>query len=711
MSTGAKQLAKSDSDSKVSKVELPPSVLHHKHLLFNRELSWLEFNHRVLEEAQDEIHPLLERLKFLSIFSSNLDEFFMIRVSGLQEQLDEGGSELSLEGATPAEQLKEITARLKPLVEEQTRCLTDDVLPKLAAEGIQIVPYKSLTKEERLALDEYFTENVFPVLTPQAVDPSHPFPYMSNLSLNLGVLVEPAEDPGIQLPSIMWRAQRFVRIKIPPVIPHLVPVPNAKSKFTFVGELIAANIAALFPGRRVGKPQLFRVTRDADMEFREDEASDLLQVMREHLHRRRFGAAVRLEVTASMPEKMLNYLMSALELSEDDVYVIKGPLNIPDMMALYGLDRPELKDKPLPSNLPAPLKDKKSVFAAIKQEDILLHHPYTSYSTVTDFIREAAQDENVLAIKMCLYRTGKDSPIIQSLMEASERGKQVTVLVELKARFDEENNMEWAKRLERAGVHVVYGLLGLKTHCKLALVIRREKERLRRYVHVATGNYNPTTSRIYTDVGLLTADKKIGADASELFNFLTGCSLQSKYRRLLVAPVNLRERMMELISREIAHQQKGRPARIIAKINSLTDTDIIRVLYEASQEGLPIDLIVRGVCILRPGVPGLSETITVRSIVGRFLEHSRIFYFLNGGDEDIYIGSADWMRRNLDRRVEVVTPVNAEPLKRVLKDEILDSYLRDNMKARLLLPDNSYSRVEPEQDQESFNCQEYFQHP
>lgn len=711
MSTGAKILTQPESVSEVQKLELPQSLLHQKHLLFNRELSWVEFNRRVLEEALDESHPLLERLKFLSIFSSNLDEFFMIRVSGLQEQLDEGPGELSLEGATPAEQLKEIAERLKPLVAEQTRCLTDDVLPKLAVEGIQITPYKNLTKEERQALDEYFTENVFPVLTPQAVDPSHPFPYMSNLSLNLGLMIEPAEDPGIKLPGVMWKMPRFVRIKIPPVVPHLVPVPGSTSKFTFLGELIAANIGALFPGRRVGKPQLFRVTRDADIEFREDEASDLLQVMREHLHRRRFGAAVRLEVTASMPEKMLTYLMSALELSQEDVYVIKGPLNIPDMMTLYGLDRPELKDKPLQVNLPAPLKEKKSVFAAIRGQDILLHHPFTSYTTVTDFIRTAAHDPHVLAIKMCLYRTGKDSPIIQSLMEASELGKQVTVLVELKARFDEENNMEWARRLERAGVHVVYGLLGLKTHCKLALVIRREKERLRRYVHVATGNYNPTTSRIYTDIGLLTADKRIGADATELFNFLTGCSLQSKYRRLLVAPVNLRERMMELISRETLHQKRGRPAHIIAKINSLTDTEIIRALYEAAQEGVRIDLIVRGICILRPGIPGLSETIAVRSVVGRFLEHSRIFYFLNGGDEDLYIGSADWMRRNLDRRVEVMTPIQAEPLKRVLKDEILDSYLRDNTKARRLRPDGSYARIEAQDGEESFSCQEFFQHP
>ncbi len=709
MASTAGQFKETNGRAEVSKMALPESLVHQKHLLFNRELSWLEFNRRVLEEALDPEQPLLERLKFLSIFSSNLDEFFMIRVSGLKEQLDGEVVGLSPDGMTPAEQLKEISNRLKPMVAEQTRCLTEEVIPALAAEGIEIVRYKELTKDERQMLDEYFIENVFPILTPQAVDPSHPFPYMSNLSLNLGMMIEPAEDASGKFPAVMLNEPRFVRLKIPPVVPRLVAVGDSKSKFTFLGDVIAANTAALFPNRRVGKAYLYRVSRDADIEFREDEASDLLKVMREHLHKRRFGDAVRLEVTASMPDKMLRYLTEALELTEDDVYVINGPLEIPDMMRLYQSEKPELKDRPLQTTVPTPLNQSKSVFAAIREQDILLHHPYTSYTTVTDFIRAAAHDADVLAIKMCLYRTGKDSPIIRSLMEASERGKQVTVLVELKARFDEENNIEWAGRLERAGVHVVYGLMGLKTHCKLTLVVRREGERLRRYMHVATGNYNPTTSRTYTDFGLLTANKKIGADATDLFNFLTGCSLQSKYRRLLVAPVNLRERMVEMIEREATHQKKGRPAHIIAKINSLTDTGIIRALYEASQEGVPIDLILRGVCMLRPGVPGLSETITVRSIVGRFLEHSRVFYFLNGNEEEVYIGSADWMRRNLDRRVEVVAPVEDERLKRILRDDILDAYLRDNVKARLLQADGSYARVEPEEGEEPFSSQEYFE--
>ncbi len=711
MSTGAVQSPPGegrDTKKRAKKVELPPSLLHHKHLLFNRELSWIEFNRRVLEEALDETHPLLERLKFLAIFSSNLDEFFMIRVSGLMEQLDENAAQLSPDGLTPAEQLAEISARLKPLVAEQARALREDVLPKLAAEGVRVTPYKELTKDERQALDEYFTEHVFPVLTPQAVDSSHPFPYISNLSLNIGLMVEPAEDPGGKFPPAMIRNPRFVRIKVPPVVPRLVPVGDSGTRFTFLGELIAANVAALFPGRRVGKAYLFRVTRDADIEILEDEANDLLRVMQEQLRKRRFGAAVRLEVTENMPEEMSRYLAGALELSASDVYVINGPLNIPDLMSLYDFDKPRLKDEPLRATVPSPLKEGQTVFDAIRKQDILLHHPYTSYNVVTDFINAAARDPDVLAIKMCLYRTGRHSPIVQALMEASERGKQVAVLVELKARFDEQKNIEWAQRLERAGVHVVYGILGLKTHCKLALVIRREGGRLRRYVHVATGNYNPTTSRIYTDLGLLTANKQFGADATELFNFLTGCSLQSKYRRLLVAPVNLRERMMELIGREAAHQRQGRPARIFAKINSLTDTQIIRALYEAAQAGVKIDLIVRGMCTLRPGVEGLSETITVRSVVGRFLEHSRVFYFLNGGEEEVFIGSADWMRRNLDRRVEVVAPVDDPALKRVLKEEILEPYLRDDMKARLLQSDGSYRRTEQD-DGGRFNCQVHFQ--
>ena len=435
---------------------------------------------------------------------------------------------------------------------------------------------------------------------------------------------------------------------------------------------------------RVGEFHLFRVTRDADIEIREDEANDLLRVMEQELRKRRFGTAVRLEVASTMPQEMVRYLESSLGLSSDDVYTIEGPLNVPDLMALYKQDKPEMKDKPLLASLPVPFRTGEPLFDIIKRHDILVHHPYNSFSTVVDFINTAAIDPDVLAIKMTLYRTGQDSPIVRALMEASERGKQVAVLVELKARFDEEKNIEWARQLERAGVHVVYGLLGLKTHCKLALVVRREADTLRRYVHIGTGNYNPTTARIYTDLGLFTSNPQIGADATELFNYLTGFSRQTEYRRLIVAPVNMRDRLIGFIEREMEHHKAGRPARIIAKINSLTDTKIIRKLYEASQTGVPIDLIVRGVCSLRPGVPGMSDTIDVISIVGRFLEHSRILYFANGGEEDIYIGSADWMLRNIDRRVELLAPIEDPRLKKHLKEEVLDLCLRDNVKARRL---------------------------
>jgi polyphosphate kinase len=675
-------------------------------LLFNRELSWLEFNRRVLEEALDETHPLLERLKFLSIFSTNLDEFFMIRVSGLKEELEEEVVELSPDGMTPAEQLKEISARLRPMLESQMRCLKEVILPQLERGGVRITSYKDLDKRERQAADAYFMESVFPILTPQAVDPGHPFPYVSNLSLNLGLMVEP--DGGLKDGKVAPTPQggrRFARIKLPPVVPRLVPVDESGMKFTFLGSIIAANADALFPEMRHGKSHLFRVTRDADIEIREDEAGDLLRTVQQQLRRRRFGSAVRLEISTTMPAKMVEYLTTSLGLTPDDVYVIDGPFNITDLMQLSQLDLPALKDKPLQATVPTPLLQGGTVFDAIKRKDVLLHHPYTSYTTVTDFVATAASDPAVLAIKMCLYRTGKDSPVVRSLMEASEQGKQVTALVELKARFDEENNIEWARQLEKAGVHVVYGMLGLKTHCKLALVVRREGEGLRRYVHLATGNYNPTTSRIYTDIGLFTADREIGEDATYLFNYLTGYSRYSKYNCLLVAPVNLRERMLALIERETGHAKAGRPASVIVKVNSLTDVQIIRSLYDAAQAGVSIDLIVRGVCMLRPGVAGVSENIRVRSVVGRFLEHSRVYYFSNNGQEEVYIGSADWMNRNLDRRVEVVAPVKDQQMRKYLREVLLDAYLRDNVKARDLHADGSYTRPVPRQVGEQFSSQ------
>jgi polyphosphate kinase len=686
-----------DEESGPHPVTLPQTLFLSRKLLLNRETSWLEFNRRVLEEALDPSQPLLERLKFLSIFSTNLDEFFMIRVSALKQQIEARVTELSLDGLTPAAQIKLIGERLRPMLAEQVRCFKEELLPEFASHNIVISPYRALSDRERRALGEHFMDNVFPVLTPQAVDPSHPFPYVSNLSLNVAVMIESNGE------------SRFARVKVPPLVPRLVPVGSEKStEFILLEELIAANVAVLFPGMQVSEVHAFRVTRDADIEIREDEASDLLQAVERELRKRRFGTAVRLEVASSMPGEMVRYLASSLRLGADDVYAIDGPLNIPDLLALYQIDQPELKDKPFAASVPVAFKTDQSVFDAIKRQDVLVHHPYNSFSSVIDFISAAAVDKDVLAIKMTLYRTGPASPVIQALSDASERGKQVAVLVELKARFDEESNIEWARRLERAGVHVVYGLIGLKTHCKLALVVRREGDSLRRYVHFGTGNYNPTTARIYTDIGLFTADDNFGADATELFNYLTGFSQQTEYRRLLVAPVNLRERMTALIKREIEHHRNGRPARIIVKINSLTDTKLIRLLYEASQAGLPIDLLVRGVCTLRPGVPGLSDTITVTSIVARFLEHSRIFYFLNGGEEDVYIGSADWMQRNLDRRVELVVPIADPRLKKHLKEEVLDVCLRDNVKARRLLPDGSYERVRVSEGEERVDSQSHF---
>lgn len=669
----------------------------------------MEFNRRVLEEALDERHPLLERLKFLAIFSSNLDEFFMIRVSGLQEAIEAEILDESPDGMSPTEQLQEIRTRLRPMLERQMRCLNEEVLPALAHEGIVIRSYKDLTKRERKVADDYFFENVFPILTPQAVDPGHPFPYVSNLSLNLGVMVAPVRSKKEKDGALLLKEERFARIKLPPMVPKLVPIDDKRTRFTFLGSLVAANIDALFPNMRTGKCYLFRVTRDADFEIKEDEASDLLRTMQKHVRRMRFGDAVRLEVAATMPREMVSSLTKSLQLGEEDVYSVDGPFNIPDLMQMYDLDRPELKDRALQVKTPAAMRDAATVFDAIKRQDILLHHPYTTYSTVTDFVDAAAADPDVVAIKICLYRTGRNSPIVKSLIDATERGKQVAALVELKARFDEESNIEWARRLEQAGVHVVYGMVGLKTHCKLALVIRREGKLLRRYVHLATGNYNPTTSRVYTDLGLFTCDDEIADDATNVFNSLTGYSEFIDYGCLLVAPLNLRKRIIKLIRRETAHAKAGRPGRIIAKLNSLTDTAVIRALYSASQAGCSIDLIVRGICMLRPGVADLSENIRVRSIVGRFLEHSRIFYFGNNGKEEVFIGSADLMFRNLSRRVEVLTPIKDAQLRTVLKDTVLAAYLKDNVNARELRADGTYVRVKPAEGEKRFDAQLEFE--
>lgn len=684
-------------ESARSKLSLAPAP---EQRLLNRELSLIEFFRQVLDEARDKRNPLLERLRFLTIFSYIVDEFFMVRVSALKEEVEHGDLHPSPDGLTAAEQLQEIRNRLEPMFIEQMQCLREEILPELANNRIVVAPYESLSRAERDRADEYFAQQVFPVLTPLAVDPVHPFPYISGLSLNFGIMVKAADSDD--------EKGSFVRLKVPPVLPGLIQVGD-EAKFTLLSDLIAANLGSLFPGMTVLNAHTFRVTRDADIDIREDEAEDLLRALQQELRKRRFGSPVRLEIKAGMPDDMAAYLMESIGVQPDDVYVVDGPLNTQDFSTICEVDQPALKYRPLRTVVPAPLKESKSIFDAIKRRDVLLHHPYTDYSVVIDFIRAAAFDPNVVAIKICLYRTGQQSEIAEVLRQAGEMGKQVTALIELKARFDEENNIEWAQRLERDGVHVVYGMIGLKTHCKMTLVVRQEGQALRRYVHIATGNYNPTSSSTYTDFGIFTADEDIGEDATEFFNYLTGYSSQKEYRKLMVSPVNLREKLNRLIERETLHAKAGRPARIVAKLNRLADANIIERLYEASHAGVSIDLIIRGICMLRPGVPGLSDNIRVRSIVGRFLEHSRIMYFFNDGDEEVYIGSADWMVRNLNRRVEVVAPIEDPVLQKFLKEDVLEAYLRDNVNARELQPDGSYQRVHPATGIEPFNSQMYFE--
>ena len=684
---------------------LPSPLPRSSEYLFNRDLSLIEFFRRVLDEGLDQSQAALERLKFLAILSSNLDEFFMIRVSGLKDSL---GNKAAADGMPIDELLAEIKTRVTELIKEQTRCLYDEILPDLKQKGVEICSFNELNETEQGELTEYFRKCIYPVITPQAVDPAHPFPYISGGSLNLGLIVRPKLSRRTQK-VVINTDNFFIRIKIPSSIKRFIPVGESSTKFVLIEDLVASNVNMLVPEGNSAMCHTFRITRDADIELREAEASDLLEMMEQNLKQRRFGDVVRLEVSGNMPEEMVQYLTESLVISPEDVYRVEGAINISDFMGLYKLDRPDLKEASINVERPAFLNTNESMFDIIKRGDVLLHHPYMPYSIVTDFIREAAEDPDVLAIKMCLYRTGADSPIPPLLIEASERGKQVTVLVELKARFDEENNIEWAKKFERAGIHVIYGLMGLKTHCKTTLIVRREDDQLRRYIHLATGNYNPETSAVYTDLGLLTVDEQMGEDATELFNYLTAYSQNEGFRKLLVAPLNLRRRMVELIGRETENARNGLPAKIVAKFNRLADVEIIRALYEASQAGVEIDLIVRGICMLRPGIPGLSENICVRSIVGPLLEHSRVYYFANGGEEEVYIGSSDWMPRNLDRRVEVVAPVENANLKNYLKNEYLAAYLRDNVKARELMSDGFYKRVTPEANAPEFNVQLSFQ--
>ncbi len=679
-------------------------------LYFNRELSFLQFNLRVLEEALDERHPLLERVKFLAIFSSNLDEFFMIRVSGLYRQVVAGVVETPPDGMTPSEQLSTIRRELLPLLTTHMNCWQNDILPKLDAEGIHILPYTALKGKQRKLLRRYFEQEIFPVLTPLAFDPGHPFPHISNLSINLAVVVR---DPV--------RGERFARLKIPDAFPRLLRIPEEEkaddydplglktvvdNNFVWIEEVVAANLDMLFPGVEVVAAYPFRVTRDADLEIEEDEASDLLETIEEEVGRRQFGSVVRLEVDKHMPKNIRDILYRNLEIPLHLVYTADGPIGLADLMGLMAVERPDLKDTPFVPYVSRSLAGEESIFTVIKRKQrILLYHPYDSFTPVVNFLEEAARDPQVLAIKQTLYRVGAKAPVVDALLKAREHGKQVAVLVELKARFDEENNISWARALERAGVHVIYGLVGLKTHAKVCMVVRRESDGMKRYVHLATGNYNATTARIYTDLGYFTADPDIGADVADLFNTLTGYSRMSTYRKLLVSPYGIRSGIIGRIEREINVHQKNGNGYLAFKINHLVDKDCIIALYRASQAGVKVDLQVRGICCLRPGVPGVSENIHVTSIVGRFLEHPRIFYFHNNGDDEVLLGSADLMPRNLDRRVEVLFPIEDPELRAVLRDNILRIHLRDNMQARALTSDGTYKRVRPKAGEEEINSQ------
>lgn len=680
-----------------------------RELFLDRELSLLRFQRRVLEEAQDPSNPLLDRVKFLAIVGSNLNEFFMVRVSGLMDQV-EAGVTTSPDGLhTPAELLHQIRAEVLKIMVESRDCFIGDLLPALASHGVTVYPYASLDAAQKKSVNKYFCEIIYPILTPLAFDPGRPFPHISNLSLNLAITIQDKK-----------KVQRFARLKIPGTISQLVPVNSPRSGargrsaetplgFVLIEEVIAANLGTLFPGMKVLEAHPFHVTRDADMEIQELEASDLLETVEESVRQRRFGNVVRLQVNDQMPDDVLSILLTNLVVDAVDVYRMPNPLGISRMMDLYAIDRPDLKEPTFAPRIPQRLNPKgedEDIFAAIRRNDVLLHHPFDSFQPIIQFLRQAAADPQVQAIKMTLYRVGRNSPVVEALLEAIEEGKQVAVLLELKARFDEESNIEWARALERQGVHVVYGLLGLKIHSKIALVVRQEGNMMRRYMHLGTGNYNAVTAHLYTDLGLFTCDEQIGEDATDLFNYLTGYSAKADYRKLLVAPIDLRARFTRLIEREIEHKKQGRPARLIFKMNGLVDREIIRLLYEASKTGVQVDLLVRGVCLLRPGLPGVSENIRVISIVGRFLEHSRIFFFENGGKREIYMGSADLMPRNLNERVETVFPVEDAEIVRHIREEILATYLADNVKARVMQPDGSYIRKPHAPDEATVNAQQ-----
>ena len=681
-------------------------------LFINRELSALAFQYRVLEEALDETNPLLERIKFLAIVGSNLDEFFMVRVAGLKKQVEAGVVDLPPDGLTPAEQLAEIRKLASNLIKEAAVTYKTSLVPALKKAGIYLLDYQELTKRQKESVEAYFQDVIFPVLTPLAFDPGHPFPHISNLSLNLGVLIR--DKRGIE---------HFARIKVPDTLPRLVPIKRSSGSvrkdgtvpyyhyFVWLEQVISANLNTLFPGMDVIEAHPFRVVRDADMAIQELEAADLLETMEQTVRQRRFGSVVLISINDSMSNRVRNILIENLAVDRNEIYLYDGPMGYSDLWSIHNIDRYDLKDLPFKPYIPKILQsndDEKNIFSAIRENDILLHHPYDSFSPVVNFLKTAANDPDVLAIKQTLYRIGNKPPVVDALLEAAENGKQVAVLVELKARFDEESNIGWARTLERKGVHVVYGLLGLKTHSKIALVIRKEGDGIRRYLHLATGNYNAITAQLYEDIGMFTCDKEMGADATDLFNYLTGYSSKKEYQKLIVAPINLRARMEALINREIEAQEKTGYGHLVFKINSLVDRRMIQLLYNASQVGVKVDLFVRGICCLKPGVQQISDNIQVTSIVGRFLEHSRIYYFRNGGNEEIYLGSADLMPRNIDRRVEVLFPVQDKLMIKHIYEDILSYYYKDNTKARKMLPDGSYVRVKPATNVDVINVQEWF---
>lgn len=649
----------------------------------NRELSWLEFNRRVLAQAQDPSHPLLERVKFLAIVGSNLDEFFMIRVASLLRKQRTNTEDVSTDGMTTGEQILQVRKQAAEMLSQQAACWNKELRPQLAEHHVQFLEPAEFTPAITQYLEGYFTREIWPVLTPLAFDPGHPFPYISNLSLNLAVVVKHGGRT------------KFARVKLPDVLPRFIQLPDRlgashTTSFVFLEDVVRANLPKLFPGTTVKGAYLFRVVRDADLVIQEDEADDLLESIDQGLRQRRHGALSLLVVESGVPKRVLDILIENFEIEDENVFRTKERLGFSDWMQLSRLHRPELKYPPFQ---PAPIwaaADPETIFDELRQRDRMVHHPFQSFGAVESFLRAAIDDPLVIGIKMTLYRIGANSPLIDLLLTAADAGKQVAVLVELKARFDERNNIQWAQRLEAAGVHVVYGLVNLKTHCKLCLIIRKEAAGIRRYAHLGTGNYNAVTARLYTDLGLFTSRDAIVEDASDLFNYLTGYSNQHQFRELLVAPVSLRTGLAQLIEREIANAGDGKPAGIIIKVNAITDAEIVRLLYRASQAGVRVDLIVRGVCVLRPGVPGVSDLITVRSIVGRFLEHSRLFWFANAGTPQIYIGSADIMERNLDRRVEVLCPVVTPAMASHLHDVVLSAYLRDTVRSRVLTADGRY---------------------